>query len=98
MVTVAKKIDAPIKLLFPYWLDGEMKFSMLGLGDIVIPGIFIALCVRYDINKGLNQHKNKIFTIEEIEKIPTPYFNWCMLSYALGIFMTFAIMILADSA
>lgn len=40
MVTVAKSFDAPIKLLFPKNIfSGEaLKFSMLGLGDIVIPG------------------------------------------------------------
>ena len=25
------------------------NFAMLGLGDIVIPGIFIALLLRYDV-------------------------------------------------
>lgn len=41
MVTVAKSLDAPIKLLFPIDLTtSPPKFSMLGLGDIVIPGIF----------------------------------------------------------
>src|SRR5690606_26523612 len=40
MVTVAKNLDIPIKLVFPYLNDlGEEKFSMLGLGDIVVPGI-----------------------------------------------------------
>ena len=29
--------------------EGERRFSMLGLGDIVIPGIFIALMLRYDV-------------------------------------------------
>lgn len=51
MLTVAKGIDAPIKLLFPrdwYHEDGP-KFALLGLGDIVMPGFFIALCLRYDI-------------------------------------------------
>lgn len=36
MVTVAKKFDAPIKLLFPR--GGESPPAMLGLGDIVVPG------------------------------------------------------------
>lgn len=50
MLTVAKNIDAPIKLLFPRdWNAAEPKFSLLGLGDIVLPGIFIAFCLRYDI-------------------------------------------------
>jgi minor histocompatibility antigen H13 len=54
MVTVAKSVDAPIKLLFPIDLLADPpKLSMLGLGDIVIPGIFVALCLRYDINRQL---------------------------------------------
>ena len=47
----AKSFDAPIKLLFPRALEEGSKtatFSMLGLGDIVIPGIFVALVLRYD--------------------------------------------------
>jgi minor histocompatibility antigen H13 len=51
MVTVAKKFDAPIKLLFPRvppGTPGTSQFSMLGLGDIVIPGIFVAIVLRYD--------------------------------------------------
>ncbi|KAJ8122454.1 hypothetical protein O1611_g9833 [Lasiodiplodia mahajangana] len=45
MVTVATKLDAPIKLVF----QGPTKASMLGLGDIVIPGMFIGLCLRFDL-------------------------------------------------
>lgn len=53
MVTVAKNLDIPIKIVFPYLNDeGEEKFSMLGLGDIVIPGIFISLCLKFDIDKS----------------------------------------------
>ena len=55
MVSVATNFDAPIKLLWPrdvieYLLVRplESRFTMLGLGDIVIPGIFVALCLRYD--------------------------------------------------
>lgn len=52
MVAVARSFDAPIKLLFPRAgeLDasGNPRFSMLGLGDIVIPGVFVALVLRYD--------------------------------------------------
>lgn len=40
MVTVATSFDAPVKLLFPKSLFAEhLQFSMLGLGDIVIPGL-----------------------------------------------------------
>jgi len=55
MVTVAKSFDAPIKLLFPRQFATEttkLAHSMLGLGDIVIPGIFIALLLRYDAERS----------------------------------------------
>ena len=47
MITVAKNIDGPIKLLFPKTLpvNSNEDLSLLGLGDIVIPGIFISLCL-----------------------------------------------------
>lgn len=44
MVTVATKLDAPVKLVF----QGPTRSSMLGLGDIVVPGMFIGLCLRFD--------------------------------------------------
>jgi len=55
MVTVAKSIDAPIKLQFPFTKieDGVAvpKFSMLGLGDIVVPGIFVGMTLKYDVDR-----------------------------------------------
>jgi minor histocompatibility antigen H13 len=52
MLTVAKSVDAPIKLLFPLDLTvSPPKLSMLGLGDLVIPGIFMALCLKYDVDR-----------------------------------------------
>jgi minor histocompatibility antigen H13 len=72
MLTVAKSVDAPIKLMFPYNLKKTEapQFSMLGLGDIVIPGIFVALCLKYDIDRRVQNAKN-------MEDFKTPYFNWC---------------------
>lgn len=64
MVTVAKSFEAPIKLVFPQdFLEAGFlgkNFAMLGLGDIVIPGIFIALLLRFD-KRWVN------FVITEIE-------------------------------
>lgn len=63
MVTVAKSFEAPIKLVFPQDLlvNGlnASNFAMLGLGDIVIPGIFIALLLRFD--HSLKRRKNIYF-------------------------------------
>ncbi|KAI0201693.1 signal peptide peptidase-domain-containing protein [Astrocystis sublimbata] len=59
MVTVATKLDAPIKLVF----QGPTRASMLGLGDIVIPGMFIALCLRFD-NYMYYYRKQKLQEVE----------------------------------
>ena len=83
MVTVAKSFDGPIKLLFPknFFVAIEtgvpFEFSMLGLGDIVIPGIFIALLLRFDVHQ-----KNK----------GRPNFYVCLISYFLGLLTTIAVM------
>ncbi|PFH37167.1 putative minor histocompatibility antigen h13 [Besnoitia besnoiti] len=47
MVTVAKSFEGPAKLIFPVSLDPWAQ-SILGLGDIVIPGVFISMCLRFD--------------------------------------------------
>ena len=52
MITVAMSLDAPIKLIFPKdMLEnrlGAKNMCMLGSGDIIIPGMFVALMLRYD--------------------------------------------------
>ncbi|KAF5016788.1 hypothetical protein F66182_11416 [Fusarium sp. NRRL 66182] len=45
MVTVATKLDVPIKLTF----ETGGRRSILGLGDIVIPGMVMALALRFDL-------------------------------------------------
>jgi len=83
MVTVAKSFDAPIKLLFPKHLFAEtLEFSMLGLGDIVIPGVFIALLLRFDANKRSNKKKG-------YSKL---YFYTCYIGYFLGLVTTIGVM------
>eukprot|EP00794_Sanderia_malayensis_P004914 gene4914-5561_t len=82
MVTVAKSFDGPIKLVFPmdfleHGVFGK-NFAMLGLGDIVIPGIFIALLLRYDCSKADSSKK--------------PYFYASFLAYFLGLVLTVVVM------
>lgn len=51
MVTVAKNLDIPIKIVFPYLnAEGDFKTSMVGLGDLVIPGVFVSLCLKFDFD------------------------------------------------
>ncbi|KAJ9666734.1 hypothetical protein H2201_003138 [Coniosporium apollinis] len=54
MVTVAKSLDVPIKLVFPRPAapdapPGASSQAMLGLGDVVLPGIMIGLALRFDL-------------------------------------------------
>lgn len=52
MVTVATSLDVPIKLLFPrpgMTPAGKPALAMLGLGDIVLPGLVVAMALRYDL-------------------------------------------------
>ncbi|KAJ1516303.1 Minor histocompatibility antigen H13 [Coelomomyces lativittatus] len=56
MVSVAKNFEAPVKLMFPKDIFADtLQYTMLGLGDIVIPGIFIALCLRFDYHQYLHR-------------------------------------------
>ena len=81
MVTVAKSFEAPIKLVFPQDLlengfDAK-NMAMLGLGDIVIPGIFVALLLRYDRSLNRNSHF---------------YFYTTFIAYIAGLAFTIFIM------
>jgi len=88
MVTVAKNFDAPIKLLFPKDIFAEVfEFSMLGLGDIVIPGVFIALLLRYD---AFRHTKGK--TRYPVGKWDKPYFTNTFVGYVLGLASTIFVM------
>ncbi|KAL8751006.1 MAG: hypothetical protein Q9184_006217 [Pyrenodesmia sp. 2 TL-2023] len=54
MVTVATSLDIPAKLLFPRppGPDGDpakQHLSMLGLGDVVLPGMMIGFALRLDL-------------------------------------------------
>lgn len=53
-----QKLELPVKLIFPTEWSAR-KFSMLGLGDIVIPGLFTGLLKRID-DSGL--FSGKYFT------------------------------------
>jgi len=97
MVTVAKNFDAPIKMLFPRnifaWIKAGVlttkgiEFSMLGLGDIAIPGVYVALCARFDHYLAVQKNGGK-----PIKKFPMPYFTSCFISYILGLVTTMGVM------
>lgn len=81
MVTVAKSFEAPIKLVFPQDIIehglSASNFAMLGLGDIVIPGIFIALLLRFDVS---------------LKRKKKTYFGATFIAYFLGLLATIFVM------
>ncbi|TPX57997.1 hypothetical protein SpCBS45565_g08098 [Spizellomyces sp. 'palustris'] len=100
MVTVAKGFDAPVKVLWPKDIVGLIQsgffttegvpFTLLGLGDIVIPGIFVALCLQFDHHQYLNSKKGK--KNKYTQSFPKPYFTVCFIAYALGLVTTVVVM------
>ena len=63
MMSVAANasFNGPFRLLFPRFEDvldpipaEAFKFSLLGLGDVAIPGLLIALMLRYDASRAGN--------------------------------------------
>ena len=86
MVTVAKSFDAPVKMLFPkdLFAAGPPQLAMLGLGDIVIPGVFVALCLQYDYMRAGAAHRRVSFS--------KPYYTACFCAYVAGLVTTIYVM------
>lgn len=86
MVKVATTLDVPIKLLWAKSLafSTERGFTMLGLGDVVIPGMFVSLALRYDQHRASAKSAWSSF--------PKPYFFAAMTGYALGLITTMFVM------
>ncbi|ETW58548.1 hypothetical protein PFMC_05646 [Plasmodium falciparum CAMP/Malaysia] len=88
--------EAPVKLLFPVSSD-PVHYSMLGLGDIIIPGILMSLCLRFDyylfknnIHKGnLKKMFNDISIHESFKKY---YFYTIIIFYELGLVVTYCML------
>lgn len=102
MVSVATQFQGPVKVIFPASFD-PWKQSILGLGDIVIPGIFLAMCLRFDAFR----HRSNASQVDEAANDETldyrsqfakPYFWAVWLSYLLSLCLTGVIMFVFDRA
>ena len=104
MVSVAKNIEGPVKLMFPKLQDAIDKikkekpdeyagkaydpreFNMIGLGDIVIPGVYVALMLRFDIY--LFKRAKKDISTFGFSLKNMKYFLVTFTFYNLGIIIT----------
>ncbi|KOB67544.1 Signal peptide peptidase [Operophtera brumata] len=81
----APKLSLPAKLVFPS-MHHQGHFSMLGLGDIVMPGLLLCFVLRYDAYKKAN-------LVCQMGQVPGPrsmgsrltYFHCSLLGYFLGL-------------
>jgi len=86
MVSVATGLDVPIKLAWPKSTDfsSAAGFTILGLGDIVIPGAFVTLALRYDLARSSKRDWRTPFA--------KPYFIAILLAYTAGLGTTIFVM------
>eukprot|EP01063_Lacrimia_lanifica_P019926 TRINITY_DN27322_c0_g1_i1.p1 TRINITY_DN27322_c0_g1~~TRINITY_DN27322_c0_g1_i1.p1 ORF type:complete len:388 (+),score=229.02 TRINITY_DN27322_c0_g1_i1:59-1222(+) len=100
MVSVARNIEAPMMLKMPKDLTAETydpkKMMMLGLGDIVIPGFFIAMLLRFDHAQAVKAlEAGKRTASSGVSKV---YYYAAMVCYFLGLVHTVLFMFLFESA
>lgn len=58
---------------------------MLGLGDVVIPGTFIALALRFDYHRSVSLSRNS-------DSFAKPYFYASLTAYVVGLITTMTVM------
>lgn len=104
MVTVATGIDIPIKIVFPrapgyifekltwnaqgfkYW---DVPTTLLGLGDIVVPGALISACLRFDLHRH-HQHNTSAF--HHLQPFCKPYFAVALACYIASLVCTVTVL------
>ncbi|KAK9468299.1 signal peptide peptidase-domain-containing protein [Lipomyces arxii] len=93
MVTVATSLTVPIKLTAPRPATASSPSgsnAMLGLGDIIVPAIFLSLCLRFDL---WNFHRKQPgLHYSSARKFPKPFFHAGMVLYAVSLVVTIVVM------
>ncbi|PSS11398.1 Signal peptide peptidase-like [Actinidia chinensis var. chinensis] len=72
----------PMLLKIPRMFDPWGGYSIIGFGDILLPGLLIAFSLRYDWLAKKN--------------LRAGYFLWAMLAYGLGLLVTYVALNLMD--
>ncbi|XP_058223381.1 signal peptide peptidase-like 4 isoform X3 [Rhododendron vialii] len=72
----------PMLLKIPRMFDPWGGYSIIGFGDIILPGLLIAFSLRYDWLSKKN--------------LRAGYFLWAMIAYGLGLLITYVALNLMD--
>lgn len=73
MLQVATSFSGPTKLLFPKIAStmteaGNYPFSLLGLGDIAVPGLLLCLALRFDASRSIDMRARGIAAAEAMQE------------------------------
>ncbi|RWR91723.1 signal peptide peptidase-like protein 1 [Cinnamomum micranthum f. kanehirae] len=97
---ITKKLELPVKLVFPRNLMGGMvpgsnavEFMMLGLGDMAIPGMLLALVLCFDHRKSRDALSPMDASFSKGHK----YIWFALAGYAIGLVTALAAGILTHS-
>ena len=87
MVAVATGFDAPIKLLMPHITMSypTSNCSLLGLGDIVIPGVYIGFLVRFGKIMTGDGQKRRAKAEDSLASPTKAYRNMAFLCYIISL-------------
>jgi len=84
-VATSNSLEGPLKLLLPAGGKSvDFPFSILGLGDVAVPGFLAALILRFDAF-GRNRKPEEV--AEGGEKLDKNYFVPVLVSYAFGLLL-----------
>lgn len=72
----------PMLLKIPRMFDPWGGFSIIGFGDIILPGLLVAFSLRYDWLSKKNLREG--------------YFLWAMIAYGLGLLITYVALNMMD--
>lgn len=95
MLTVAKKVVIPVKIVWPrefyassIWISysDTAKFALLGLGDIILPGIYIALVSRMEAQ----------ITVTKKLIVKPSLTRACIIAYAISIIIAMCVLYLSQ--
>ena len=89
MKNITLNLDIPLILKFPNSIS-KTSFNTIGLGDIIIPGFFISLMLRFDIFLFKNKNNEEL----KFSYLNLKYFLNSLIGYIIGIFITISIMII----
>lgn len=79
-------IELPLKLLFPNG-DGSGRYSMLGLGDIAMPGILCSLAMRFDLSPTVDPNDKPMDSEKQLPK--RKLFTFALGGYTVGLLSAF---------